>query len=470
MTASKELRPVCFIAMPFQTKRVVGARDGAPGHVDFDALWDKAYRPAIEDAGYTPVRADFDVGSVIVKDMVERLAYADLVLADVSLPNGNVYYEVGLRHAARDIGCIMFAAKWSKQLFDIDQFTTVRYDLPDGGVPDAQAKIIRSEVSAAIAKLKSSKTPWFEYVDDPHAGWAGKEDGPKRSSAVFREEAQRLAAFQADLRAIRLNVDKSEQQKMVREKMDGLCGSPSLQLPHAAVEMVIHIRDLLEDWQATVSFIDDLDRDVRQLPFLQEQRLLALSKDGNHAQAATHMEALIEATGATPERMGLLGGRYKKLWRGARKVRTNAGGVSSSLSERKVLSKAIDAYHAGMMLDFNAYYCSCNLPLLLTARAKNDDLERAHRIDYLVVAACQRAIDLGEDDDWTRPTLLGAALRASDVDLAADLMEQVASEGAAQWKLTTTIDDLNDFLNFVDPSSQRDALTEVVEELNTMIS
>lgn len=464
MSTSKELRPVCFIAMPFQTKRVVGARDGAPGHVDFDALWDKAYRPAIEDAGYTPVRADFDVGSIIVKDMVERLAYADLVLADVSLPNGNVYYEVGLRHAARDTGCILFAAEWSKQLFDIDQFTTVRYDLPDGDVSDKQAEVFRNDVSNAIAKLKTSKTPWFEYVDDPRAGWSGGD------RTVFREEALRLAAFQADLRAIRLNVDKSEQKVMIRQKMEGLRGSASLQLPHAAVEMVIHIRDLLEDWPALISFIDDLDQDIRELPFLQEQHLLALSKGGDNAQAATHLETLIEFAGATPERMGLLGGRYKKLWRDARKARVDAGRTNPPMAERALLDKAIKAYRAGMLLDFNGYYCSCNLPLLLTARAMGDDPIQAHRLDYLVVAACQRAIHLGEDDDWTRPTLLGAALRAVDVDLAKDLMEQIASEGAAKWKLDTTIDDLNDYLSFVETGSQKDALAGVVSELKSMIS
>jgi hypothetical protein len=33
--------------------------------------------------------------------MIERLAISDLVLADVSIPNGNAYYEVGIRHAAQ---------------------------------------------------------------------------------------------------------------------------------------------------------------------------------------------------------------------------------------------------------------------------------------------------------------------------------------------------------------------------------
>jgi hypothetical protein len=94
---------VCFMVMPFRRRKVEEPKGAdAPAELDCDALWDKAFRPAIEQLGYMPIRADYDPGSVIVKDMLERLALADLVLADVSLANGNVYYEVGLRHAAKE--------------------------------------------------------------------------------------------------------------------------------------------------------------------------------------------------------------------------------------------------------------------------------------------------------------------------------------------------------------------------------
>jgi hypothetical protein len=49
----------------------------------------------IKDVGYDPVRADQDVGALIITQMIERLYFADLVLAEMAIPNGNVYYEVG---------------------------------------------------------------------------------------------------------------------------------------------------------------------------------------------------------------------------------------------------------------------------------------------------------------------------------------------------------------------------------------
>jgi hypothetical protein len=62
-------------------------------------LWDHRYVPVIKELGYEPVRADQDIGALIVGQMLERLYFADLVLADLTIPNGNVYYEVGIRYA-----------------------------------------------------------------------------------------------------------------------------------------------------------------------------------------------------------------------------------------------------------------------------------------------------------------------------------------------------------------------------------
>lgn len=459
MASDDHPRPVCFIAMPFGEKRVTGAREGAPNAVDFDALWDRAYRPAIDAAGYTPVRADFDTGSVIIKDMLERLAYADLVLADVSLQNGNVYYEIGLRHAARDTGCILFGADWSRQLFDIDQFTMVKYALSNGAVSDADAAAIWEKVIGAIAKLKGSRTPWYEFVGGSGTGWSD------RDTTVFRRQAEQLSAFQADLRAIRLEPDRDARKQQIRDKIEALKGSPALNLPHAVIEMVVHIRDLLEDWTAVVTFIAQLDKAMRDLPFIEEQRLLALGMTGDHATAITHMERLIALRGPTPERLGIIGGRLKRLWRTARTARLEAGGARPSPGERRYLQGALDAYERGMMLDLNGYYCSGNVPPLLLARGGTGDAERARMIDHLVVAACNRAIDRGEDDDWTRPTLLGAAFRAGDAGLAEELIDRIAGEGTSTWKLETTIADLGDLIATVDDPDQAAMLRQVLDQL-----
>ena len=105
------------MVMPFGTKDT-RAQPPAPAKINFNSLWEKALYPALYDLGYQPVRADQDLGALIIQEMLERLYFSDLVVADLTIPNGNVYYEIGIRHAARQRGCVLISADWSGALFD----------------------------------------------------------------------------------------------------------------------------------------------------------------------------------------------------------------------------------------------------------------------------------------------------------------------------------------------------------------
>ena len=118
----------------------------------------------INELGYDPIRADQDVGALIITQMIERLYFADLVLAEMTIPNGNVYYEVGVRHAAREKGCVLLAADWSKQLFDVAQMRTIRYPLADGEVGEAAAQAIRAAIKPKIEALAKGGSPVFESI------------------------------------------------------------------------------------------------------------------------------------------------------------------------------------------------------------------------------------------------------------------------------------------------------------------
>ena len=117
--------------MPYGKKPTQAEAGRGVPEIDFNALWDRAFAPTILALGYEPVRADQDTGALIITQMIERLYFADLVLADMTIPNGNVYYEIGVRHAAKEVGCVLLAADWSKQLFDVAQARTIRYPLAE---------------------------------------------------------------------------------------------------------------------------------------------------------------------------------------------------------------------------------------------------------------------------------------------------------------------------------------------------
>ena len=143
-------KPFCFMIMPYGRKATQAEAGRGVPEIDFNALWDHAFAPTIIALGYEPVRADQDTGALIINQMIERLYFADLVLADMTIPNGNVYYEVGIRHAAREKGCVLLAADWSKQLFDVAQNRTVRYPMPEGSIAAATAQAISAAIKEPI--------------------------------------------------------------------------------------------------------------------------------------------------------------------------------------------------------------------------------------------------------------------------------------------------------------------------------
>ena len=111
---------MCFMIMPYCTKAVADQHASSiPTEMDFDRLWEAALKPSIEELGYEPVRDDQDLGALIINEMIERLAISDLVVADVTIANANVYYEIGIRHAAKRLGSVTIAADWARPVFYI---------------------------------------------------------------------------------------------------------------------------------------------------------------------------------------------------------------------------------------------------------------------------------------------------------------------------------------------------------------
>src|SRR6478752_960594 len=188
---------LCFMIMPYGRRATqVEPSSNAPGEIDFNALWDKAFAPTIKSLGFDPIRADQDTGALIITQMVERIFFADLVLADMTIPNGNVYYEVGVRHAAKRTGCVLLAADWSKQLFDLAQMRTVRYPLKEGTIEDATAEAVKAAIKGPIDVLSRGDSPVFGSIK----GYPTNPD-PAAASTMQDVMAQ-TAALQGKIRAV----------------------------------------------------------------------------------------------------------------------------------------------------------------------------------------------------------------------------------------------------------------------------
>lgn len=438
--------------MPFGVKDT-GAAPPDPTRVDFDALWKLAIAPALDRLGYKAVRADQDIGPLIIKEMLERLYYSDLIVADVSIANANAYYEVGIRHAAREDGCVLIAADWSRPVFDLAQIRHVPYPNSVAKLDDTTAVPICEALENAIPTWSRSKTPMVETI----AGYPNAVHDGNRS----RELAGELEAFEmlrAELSGITL-VPKEARATRVAEIVAKHPAAGTMRAP-IAIEMVKFLRDKVGDWKAALEYIEALPESIRRLPFMLEQRALAQSKQGNHAAAIDALNALIALSGDTSERQGLLGGRYKKLY---------GESVKRGKPDRQLLEAAIKHYDQGMRFDLNDYYSACNLPALYRERAKPGDEGRARAAAAVARIACERSLKRNFDDEWGKPTLLGLAFAERSVSAAQEIAELVEAELGAGWKLESTLDDLVRHVGQTTEPSVQAELRAIVDRLSKIL-
>ena len=455
--APTTVRPVCFMVMPFGTKVVAPRPQGAPETIDFDALWHKALAPMIDELGYEPVRADQDTDAAIISEMLERLYFSDLVVADMTLPNGNVYYEIGVRHACRPNGCLLIGADWAEPLFDVNQMRRLAYPLVDGEITDAAAAAIQQALRAGARSLAEGMSPVYQFI--PGFPDASKVD-PTRASAI-RGQLDALSAFQADIRAVQIERDPARRRAMALSLCDDYPAATA-RSPGVAIEILTMLRDAA-GWQECIDYADALPDAIRRLDLVREQRSLASSKTGDHLQAIAALEELIRRRGGSAERHGMIGGRYKKLADEARLA-------GDDLLAGDYLDLSIRHYENGMHCDLNDYYPSSNLPRLYRARAGDGDDARAQASSHVALMACERAKANGARDEWLNPTLLGLAFDAGDVATARRLVAEVRREGPAAWKLVTTLADLERSVGHRPEDADRAELAALVDALRGLLA
>ena len=135
-----------FVIMPFGKKKLA---DGT--EVDCDDIYKRLLAPAITAAGLEPHRADADRrGGSIHLDMFQDLLLAEFVVADLTMDNPNVWYEIGVRHALRAGGTVMTYAARDRLPFDIAGQRMQRYTLKEGKLDPAALKDERKAITEAI--------------------------------------------------------------------------------------------------------------------------------------------------------------------------------------------------------------------------------------------------------------------------------------------------------------------------------
>ena len=96
----------------------------------YDQLYDNVIIPICEKKGIKPIRADeISASSMILEDIIRSLQNANIIIADITPNNPNVFYELGYAHAIRKpVILLCEKAERSNLPFDISGFRTIFYD------------------------------------------------------------------------------------------------------------------------------------------------------------------------------------------------------------------------------------------------------------------------------------------------------------------------------------------------------
>lgn len=181
----------CFVIMPFGGW--------------FDLYYENVFQPAVIDAGLTPQRADdlYRPGT-IVNDIWTLTKTSEIVLADLTNRNSNVFYELGLAHAlAKPV--VLVTESIDHVPFDLRALRVLEYDKnrPDWG-SELQVSITQSIKEVSGSPLESV-LPAFLSVKPSERG----EVVTEHDKAIL-ELRQEVESLRVEMRHYRVPYEREQ--------------------------------------------------------------------------------------------------------------------------------------------------------------------------------------------------------------------------------------------------------------------
>jgi tetratricopeptide (TPR) repeat protein len=393
-----------FVAMPF------GVKEG----IDFDAIYKDFIKPALETAGFAVFRADEEMRAGDIRtDMFQELLLADLVVADLSIDNPNVWYELGVRHALRARGVIGIRCQRDYMPFDVYTDRAIKYRIKDGK-PDPS--FIDEDKKLLVTFATETMNSWYERKISPVYNLLPDLTEPdwKRLLVLkanefagrYKEWSMRIEIARKANRAGDILVLAEEGFNMgFRNETYRAAGKALLSLKQFELA--------LEQFEKALSLAPN-DLESRR------QKGLLLGRLGQTAAAKEWLEQLVNDCLEDAESWALLGRIQKDTWiagwrgdgKSAEQKRLDA------LAEEGVLREAIDAYLTGFQKDPSHYYSGINavtlLHLLKHLNSQTHNVTELEEIEGGVRWAVLTASKRKPKEYWPRVTLADLEVLAGD--------------------------------------------------------
>ncbi len=404
------MKPHAFVAMPFGTKP---GQDGQP--IDFNRVYTEYIQPALKAAGMEVFRADEEQRAGDIRtDMFQELLVADLVVADLTLDNPNVWYELGVRHALRARGVVLVQGPRPNQPFDIYTDRKLRYTLQQGAPDPATLKAdcerltemvratmetsTRRKVSPVFLLIPNLEQPeWRNLLlternefSEAYETWASRMEVARQKN---RPGDILVLADETPIRALRLEASRAAGNALLKLK---------------------HYDFALEQFEAALA-LDPDDKPSR------EKKAVCLGRLGRYEEAREWVRHLTDDHPADPECWALAGRVEKENWisRWRQPDLTPAQMREAARVEDAALAEAIEPYQKAFVADPSHHYSGINAITLHLLRRHLGGETSQTVIDNLtggVLWAGLTAQQRDRKDYWARASYAELCLLVNPID------------------------------------------------------
>lgn len=412
---------LCFVLMPYENSR----RDRESTSLNFDRLYDDLIAPAVRAAGLKPVRADQELqGGIFHKIMFERLATCKYAVADLSLPNPNVFYELGIRHALRPWSTVLMFQEDLRLPLDVALDAAMTYParvLDDHRLLSEARRQLQSRLETA--EVQQTDSPVFQLV----AGLPTPEIDHRRADVLVESALRDDKVAQ---RVVDAEHDGPEALTALRAEIGDL-GHVS---PEVVSALVMSFR-AQERWSDMIDTITSADPDFATVWVIQEQHALALGRVGEFRRATQILERLI-AQRPNSETYGLLGGVYR------RQHRKEASEGRTGRYLQGLYDKAQDAYRRGFECDWRDPYPGVNAVVLAALINLNQTLSEP--LFGAVRYAVERRLTGVNPEYWDYACGLQLAVVAGDTERADGHLAKLLVRMDQDFEKTSTLETLRE--------------------------
>lgn len=350
-------RPHAFVIMPF------GRKQGPDGKwIDFNSIYHTLIKPALEEAGFESFRADEEEASGdILTDMFQELLLADLAIADLSIDNANVFYELGIRHAFRKRGIVHIQAGRAYMPFDIFNVRTLPYHCDDNGCPDPQ--FLDKDKSALIKMVEATWKSNRNMVHSPVFNLLSGLPEPNRKDL----RTPQATGYWQEYNALQSRIAIAQRQKRIgdvvllaEEVSNPLVKEDILAAAGKALKSMGNSPLALKEYRQGLKLNPD------NLIFRCEEAY-HLSRLGQSDDAIVKLDKVLADHPTCVDATTYLARIYKDLWKqNWMHITDPAHRIQAAYEASFLLQRAIKNYLRGYRLDQNQYYPGIN-GLMLTA-------------------------------------------------------------------------------------------------------